>query len=131
LVTIIGAAFGFILFAAGGVAAIMYVVLVFVSTIFLSYLIGELILSRSKLDPSKYGVKVLAFFIGFIILELIYAIPVIGQIAQLFGILFGLGGLSIIIYEWFRYRENPFRTPATVKAGRWFSKSSDPKRGNK
>ena len=131
LVTIIGAAFGFILFAAGGVAAIMYVVLVFVSTIFLSYLIGELILSRSKLDPSKYGVKVLAFFIGFIILELIYAIPVIGQIAQLFGILFGLGGLSIIIYEWLRYRENPFRIPAPAKAGRWFSKRSDSKSGNK
>jgi hypothetical protein len=120
LLTIIGAAFGIILFAAWGIIGIIYGVLIFVSTIFLSYLTGELILYKSKLDTSKYGVKVLAFFIGFIILEIIYAIPVIGQVAQLAGILFGLGGISIIIYEWIRYKNNPFSnqvTPGTADGG--------------
>ncbi len=128
LITVVGAAFSFILFAAGGIIAIIYGVLVFVSTVFLSYLIGELILSKSKLDPAKYGVRVLAFFIGFIILEILYAIPVIGQICQFFGILFGLGGLAIIIYEWMRYKENPFKAPIPVKAGRGIFRRSTTKR---
>ena len=127
LITVVGAAFSFILFAAGGIIAIIYVVLVFVSTVFLSYLIGVLILSKSKLDLTKYGVKVLAFFIGFIILEILYAIPVIGQICQFFGLLFGLGGLAIIIYEWMKYKENPFKAPEPVKTGRGIFRRSTTK----
>lgn len=109
LISVLGAAFSFILFAAGGLLLIIYGVLIFVSTVFLSYLIGELILSKSRLDKTKYGVKVLAFFIGFVITEIIYVLPVVGQVTQLVGIFFSLGGLAIILYEWIRYKDNPFR----------------------
>ncbi len=116
LFTIIGSAFSIILFATAGIIGFIYLILIFISTIFLSYLIGGLILSKSKMDPTKYGVKVLAFFIGFIILETLYAIPVIGQVSQLIGILFGLGGISIIIYEWIRYKVNPFSVQESSRA---------------
>ena len=131
LLSIIGAGFSFMLFASAGILGILYLVLAFVSTVFLSYLIGELILSKSRMDPTKYGVKVLAFFIGFVITEIIYVLPVVGQVAQLAGILFGLGGLSIIIYEWIRYKNNPFKTHSPGQAGKPETRQLNSKRDKK
>ncbi len=79
---------------------ILYWVLIYLSTIFIAFLIGELILSKSKLDLAKYGWKVLAFLIGLAIVSLIYAIPFLGAVARFAGILFGVGGFSILIRDW-------------------------------
>jgi predicted tellurium resistance membrane protein TerC len=57
-------------------------------------------LSKTKLNLNKYGWKVLAYLIGLAIVMLIYAIPFVGWVAQFAGILFGFGGLVMLLKDW-------------------------------
>jgi cytoskeletal protein CcmA (bactofilin family) len=102
ILTVVGLGIAGLLFAATVIVIVLYWVLIYVSSIFIAFLIGELILSKSKLDLSKYGWKVLAYFIGLAILTVIFAIPFLGGIVMFLAVLFGVGGISILIWDWIR-----------------------------
>jgi hypothetical protein len=97
--TIIGAGLGILLFASSTMLTIVYLVLIYTSTAFLAYFIGQLILSRTKVNHEKYGWKVLSYLIGLVIIMAIYAIPFAGGLARFAGILFGFGGLIMLLKD--------------------------------
>jgi len=98
--TIIGAGLGILLFASSTMLTIVYCVLIYTSTAFLAYFIGQLILSRTRINHEKYGWKVLSYLIGLSIIMAIYAIPFAGGVARFAGILFGFGGLIMLLKDW-------------------------------
>ena len=100
LITVVGAGLGILAFTTNTVIAILYFVLIYTSTAFLSFLLGEVILSKSKLNLQKYGWKVLAYLIGLAITMIVYSIPFIGGIAKFAGVLFGLGGLTMVLKDY-------------------------------
>jgi uncharacterized membrane protein len=57
-------------------------------------------LSKTHLNLKKYGWKVLAYLIGLAIMVVAFSIPFAGWVFKLAGILFGLGGLTLIIKDW-------------------------------
>ncbi len=100
-VTIVGAGFGVLTLSSNFILIILYFVLIYVSSVFLSFFIGDKILSFSRLDLSKYGWKILAYLIGLVIVMSAYSIPFAGWIIRIAGILFGSGGLILVIKDWF------------------------------
>jgi len=100
MITIIGAVTGALIFIINIMICLIYAVLLFVSNIYLSFFIGKLILGKSMKNPDKYGWKVLVYLVGIAITSIIYAIPFIGWIAGFAGLLFGIGGLAMIIKDW-------------------------------
>lgn len=100
LFTVIGSAVGFSLFIINTLILILYIVLVYFSSIFLSFFIGNLIFSRSGMNLDKYGWKVLTYLVGLAIISVICAIPFIGWIVNFAAILFGFGGIIMIIWDW-------------------------------
>jgi hypothetical protein len=98
--TVIGAGLGILLFASSTMLTIIYCVLIYISTAFLAYFIGQLILSRIKINHEKYGWKVLSYLTGLAIIMAIYAIPIAGGFARFAGILFGFGGLIMLLKDW-------------------------------
>ena len=100
LFTIAGAGIGILLFASNFVILTLYFILIYTSTAFLAFLLGELILSKSNLDLNKYGWKVLAYLIGLAIIMVVYAIPFAGEAAMFAGVLFGFGGLIMVIKDY-------------------------------
>jgi len=100
-ITIIGASLGGLAFITDIFLVLTYALFIFVSNIFLSFFIGSLILQKGvKNLDKKYGWKVLAYLIGLLIITILYAIPFIGWIIQFAGLLFGLGGLAMILKDW-------------------------------
>ena len=106
-ITIIGSGLGIVGMASNAIMLILYGLLIYLSTVFLSYLLGRAILSKTSLNFDKYGWKVLAFFIGLLILMIIFAIPFIGWLIRFVAILFGLGGLSLVFKDllWKGYKK--------------------------
>ena len=102
VLTVAGLGIAGLLFSSTVIVIVLYWILIYLSSVFIAFLIGELILSRSKLDLTKYGWKVLAYFIGLAILSVIYAIPFLGGIVMFLSVLFGVGGISMIIWDWIR-----------------------------
>jgi len=100
LITVVGAGLGILAFTANALIAILYFVLIYTSTAFLSFLLGEVILSKSRLNLQKYGWKVLAYLIGLTIIMIVYSIPFIGGVAKFAGVLFGLGGLAMVLKDY-------------------------------
>jgi len=100
LLTLAGAGLGIITFASTAIILIVYAITIYASTAFLSYLLGTVILSKSKLDLGKYKFKVLAYLIGLAIIMLAYSIPVAGGFMMFAGIIFGLGGIAMVIKDW-------------------------------
>jgi hypothetical protein len=100
LITIVGAGLGILAFTASCLMATIYFVLIYTSTAFLSFLLGEVILSKSKLNLQKYGWKVLAYLIGLAIIMIVYSIPFVGGVAKFVGVLFGLGGLVMVLKDY-------------------------------
>ena len=100
MITVIGMGIGMLGFCSSFIIAALYFILIYCSTAFLSFFIGELILSKTKLDLNKYGWKVLAYLIGLAIVMLIYAIPFVGWVVQFAGIIFGFGGLVMLLKDW-------------------------------
>ncbi len=99
-ITVIGAGLGMLTISANLILIILYAILIYASTVFLSYFIGEKILSKTHLNLKKYGWKVLAYLIGLAIMVVAFSIPFAGWVFKLAGILFGLGGLTLIIKDW-------------------------------
>jgi uncharacterized membrane protein len=59
-----------------------------------------MILYRTSLDLNKYGWKVLMYLIGLAIVIALYSIPFVGWVFRFAGILFGFGGLMLVIKDW-------------------------------
>jgi hypothetical protein len=98
-ITIIGSGLGIVAMASNVIMLIVYGLLIYLSTIFLSYLLGRTILSKTSLNMDKYGWKVLAYLIGLVIIMIVYSIPFVGWVIRFAGILFGLGGLSLVLKD--------------------------------
>lgn len=99
-VTIIGSLLGVLALFANFYLVLGYALLLFVSNIFLSFFIGNLILQKGVKNLHRYGWKVVAFLIGLVITSILFAIPFIGWLAQFVAVLFGFGGLVMIIKDW-------------------------------
>ena len=100
-ITVIGSGTGLMLVASNIILIIFYLALIYASILFLSYFIGRKILSRTSLNFNRYGWKVVAYLIGLVILSVAFAIPFIGWLARTAAIIFGLGGLVLILKDWF------------------------------
>jgi len=98
-ITIIGSGLGIIAMASNALMLILYGVLIYLSTVFLSYLLGRVILAKTSLNMDKYGWKVLVYLIGLVIIMIIFSIPFAGWLIRFAGILFGLGGLALVIKD--------------------------------
>lgn len=104
LFTIVGAGLGIVTFASNIILLIIYGLAIYASTAFLSFLLGNVILEKSRLDLKKYKFKVLAYLIGLAIIMLAYSIPVAGSLMMFAGIIFGLGGIAMVIKDWLALR---------------------------
>ncbi|MBN1299528.1 MAG: hypothetical protein JW997_07570, partial [Actinobacteria bacterium] len=100
LVTIIGSGLGIVLLTSNIIIGILYFIIIYTSTAFLAFLLGKVILSKTKLNMEKYGWKVLAYLIGLVIIMIVYSIPFVGGLARFAGILFGFGGIMMIIKDY-------------------------------
>jgi hypothetical protein len=98
-ITIIGSGLGIVAMVSNVIMLILYGLLIYLSTVFLSYLLGKAILSKTSLNMDKYGWKVLAYLIGLVILMIIFSIPFVGWLIRFAAILFGLGGLSLVFKD--------------------------------
>lgn len=98
-ITIIGSGLGIVAMVSNIVMLIVYGLLIYLSTVFLSYLLGRSILAKTSLNMEKYGWKVLAYLIGLIIIMFVYSIPFVGWLIRFAGILFGLGGLALVLKD--------------------------------
>jgi len=99
-ITVIGAGLGVIALSSNAILIILYALLIYVSSIFLSFFIGRMVLYRTSLDMNKYGWKVLAYLIGLAIIVVVYSIPFVGWMFRFAGVLFGFGGLMLVIKDW-------------------------------
>lgn len=99
LLTIIGSSLGALVFLADFFFLLAYVLLLLISNSFLSFFIGSMILQKSMKNQNKYGWRLLAFFIGLVITSIFFEIPFIGWFIQFVALLFGLGGLVLIIKD--------------------------------
>jgi cytoskeletal protein CcmA (bactofilin family) len=97
--TIIGAGAGIIAILANIILIIIYMLLIYLSTIFLSFFTGSMIFYKTNLNKSNYGWKVLFYFVGLIIVLILYNIPFIGWLCHTAGAIFGLGGLVMVIKD--------------------------------
>lgn len=104
VMTLIGSGIGLMLMALNALLVIIYLVFIYASTIFLAYLLGRSIFSRSSVSFDNYGWKVLAYLVGLAIIAIVFAIPVLGWLARLAAVIFGLGGLSLIVRDWLACR---------------------------
>lgn len=106
-ITIIGAGLGLLVFSSNAILIILYTLLIYVSTIFLSFFIGRMILYRTSLDMNKYGWKVLAYLIGLAVVVIVCSILFVGWMFSFAGVLFGFGGLMLIIKDWLAGLKRP------------------------
>lgn len=98
-ITIIGSGVGLVAMASNVIILVLYGLLIYVSTVFLSYLLGRVIFSKTSLNMDKYGWKVLVYLIGLVIIMIVYSIPLVGWLIRFAGILFGLGGMVIVFKD--------------------------------
>lgn len=99
-ITFIGAGAGIIVVLANLIVIVLYILLIYLSTIFLTFFTGSMIFYKSHLDKDKYGWKVLFYFIGLVIVLICFNIPFIGWLCRITGAIFGLGGLVMVIKDW-------------------------------
>ncbi|MCK5566574.1 MAG: polymer-forming cytoskeletal protein, partial [Actinomycetia bacterium] len=95
-ITIIGSGLGAVIMASNIVMLILYGILIYTSTVFLSFTLGKVILSKTSLNMGKYGWKVLAYLIGLVIIMILYSIPFVGWLIRFAGVLFGTGAVVLV-----------------------------------
>lgn len=98
-ITIIGSGLGIVAMASNFILLIVYGIFIYVSAIFLSYLLGSVIFSKASLNMGRYGWNVLVYFIGLLIIMILYSIPFVGWIIKFTGVMFGLGGLTLALKD--------------------------------
>jgi len=99
MLTIIGALVGTMVLQINILLLVAYIILLFVSCIYFSFFLGNLILAKSGKNLEKYGWKVIAYLIGLLITVFVTAIPFLGGVVQFAVTLFGFGGLIMIIKD--------------------------------
>jgi len=105
-ITIIGSALGAVIMAANIIMLIVYGILIYTSTVFLSFTLGKVILSKTSLNMDKYGWKVLAYLIGLVIIMILYSIPFAGWLIQFTGVLFGTGAVVLALKDIIMSKKN-------------------------
>ena len=98
-ITIIGSGLGAVIMASNIVMLILYGILIYTSTVFLSFTLGKVILSKTSLNMGKYGWKVLAYLIGLVIIMILYSIPFVGWLIRFAGVLFGTGAVALVLKD--------------------------------
>ena len=98
-ITIIGSGLGAVVMAANFVMLILYGVLIYTSSVFLSFTLGKVILSKTSLNMGKYGWKVLAYLIGLVIIMMLYSIPFAGWLIRFAGVMFGTGAIALTVKD--------------------------------
>ena len=98
-ITIIGSGLGVVIMASNIVMLILYGILIYANTVFLSFTLGKVILSKTSLNMGKYGWKVLAYLIGLVIIMILYSIPFVGWIVRFAGVLFGTGAVVLVLKD--------------------------------
>ena len=98
-ITIIGSGLGAVIMASNIVMLILYGILIYTSTVFLSFTLGKVILSKTSLNMGKYGWKVLAYLIGLVIIMILYSIPFVGWLIRFAGVLFGTGAVVLVLKD--------------------------------
>jgi hypothetical protein len=98
-ITIIGSGLGAVIMASNILMLILYGILIYTSTVFLSFTLGKVILSKTSLNMGKYGWKVLAYLIGLVIIMILYSIPFVGWIVRFAGVLFGTGAVVLVLKD--------------------------------
>lgn len=81
---------GFPLALVGG---LLFIVALMLSSLFVAYALGDVILSRTRWKPGPMGV----FVVGFVILQLLIFIPLLGALVQVVAVSLGYGGLLYAI----------------------------------
>ncbi|MCK4808245.1 MAG: hypothetical protein KAS90_01355 [Candidatus Aenigmarchaeota archaeon] len=87
--TIIGIPLSLIMFA-------LYIIGLYVSTIFVGIALGQKILNRSKTEKKSV---LLSLIIGIVMLKIIFILPYVGGLAKFISLVLGFGALMIAKYE--------------------------------
>lgn len=98
-ITIIGAGLGLLGITSNVIIIVLYALFIYTSTVFLSYFIGRMILIKTSLNMSKYGWKVLAYLVGLAVVVVAYSIPFAEWIIRFAGVLFGFGGIALVLKD--------------------------------
>jgi len=98
-ITLIGAGLGLLGIASNAIIIVLYALFIYTSTVFLSYFIGRMILIKTSLNMSKYGWKVLAYLVGLAVVVVAYSIPFAGWVIRFAGVLFGFGGIALVLKD--------------------------------
>lgn len=110
----LGKLLALVLFTAGLLVAnltfIFYALTAFASKIVVAGLVGVLIFGRLK--PAWNEKPFIPLLLGLLIYVILAGIPILGALVNLLAILFGLGALLIICYDWWKERRaKPFTVP--------------------
>lgn len=95
IATIVGAPLGIALL-------LLFTVEIIASTVFSSYALGAWVLEMMKWSLDSKWQKVGALSLGILILAILMLIPVIGFAAGFLALIWGLGGIKIMIHEQFK-----------------------------
>jgi len=98
-ITIIGSGLGAVIMTSNIIMLILYGILIYTSTVFLSFTLGRVVLSKTSLNMNKYGWKVLAYLIGLVIIMILYSIPFAGWLIRFAGVLFGMGAMVLALKD--------------------------------
>ncbi|MFA7199366.1 MAG: hypothetical protein WC093_08730 [Methanoculleus sp.] len=71
------------------VGGLLFIVALMVSSLFVAYALGDVIVSRTGWEPGALGV----FILGFVILEILFLIPLLGALIQIIAVSLGFGGI--------------------------------------
>jgi len=71
------------------VGGLLFIVALMISSLFVAYALGDAITSRAGWTPGRMGI----FVLGFVILQILFFIPLLGTIVQIVAVSLGYGGL--------------------------------------
>lgn len=71
------------------VGGLLFIVALMLSSLFVAYALGDVIVSRTGWKPGPIGI----FILGFVILQILIFIPLLGAIVQVIAISLGFGGM--------------------------------------
>lgn len=71
------------------VGGLLFVVALLISSLFVAYALGDVIASRTGWKPGPLGI----FILGFVILQILTFIPLIGALVQIVAVSLGYGGI--------------------------------------
>lgn len=100
---LVGTTIGLGVFSGVGLTLALKITTSYISKILVGYLLGSLILGKLKPDWNEKVAWPLV--LGVILVALLAAIPILGQLVTIVAILFGLGALWLLGQEWWQKRK--------------------------